>query len=567
MTVFRPYAAIVAALPLAATPAIAAEIHVYAGDNFESAAESLQPGDDLIVHAGTYEHSSRLAIRVRGTANEPVVIRGADGEATPVIALTASGQNVIDIDGASHLTLRDLEITANGIGGADGINMRGTPSDITLENLTIHDISVGINFRSSMSNIVVRRNHIYNTNDTGEGMYVGCHDGSCAVSNSIIENNWIHDTTNADQGDGIEVKRGSHSNIIRDNVIHDTRYPCIILYGTEGNPRNVVERNVMWNCQDAAIQAAADTLFRNNILLPGSGRGFASQPHAGVDTNNIEFVHNTIVGGSPCIYTNGWSGKTNMVFANNAVYCSSGNYSFNGVGGVSLTGNVFAPMPGAVSAADNAEGRSEAQDFMDASQRDLYPTSDSALLSAGHSNFLEGEDFNGTARSGVADAGAYAWTGAVNPGWTIAPGFKGAVAAAPTMTLSADPATVAYQGEATLSWDSSNANGCDASGTWSGTRAVSGNEVTGALTADSTYTLECSGPGGSISRSVTVQVQSSDTGGGGSGGGGSGGSGDNPAASSGGGTLSWLLVWLLLIAASYTPARGYTRVCDRDSVK
>ena len=58
--------------------------------------------------------------------------------------------------------------------GGDGINMSGDPSYITLEDLVIHDISVGINFRSSMHHITVRRNHIYSTNDTGEGMYVGC---------------------------------------------------------------------------------------------------------------------------------------------------------------------------------------------------------------------------------------------------------------------------------------------------------------------------------------------------------------------------------------------------------
>lgn len=421
------------------TPTAAEEIHVHPGDNFEAAAESLQPGDTLIVHAGTYEHSGRLAITVNATEQQPVVVTGADGKAKPVISLTAYGQNVINIDGAHWLTLRNLEITGNGFGGADGVNMHSSPSHITLEGLTIHNVSVGINFRGSMSHVTARRNHIYNTNDTGEGMYVGCHDGSCAVRDSIIEFNWIHDTTNSDQGDGIEIKRGSHSNIIRDNVIHDTKYPCILLYGTDGNPRNIVERNVVWNCADAAMQVAADTVVRNNIFLAGSGRGLASQSHNGVSPNNLEIVHNTIVGGSPCVYASGWSDKSGMVFANNAVYCASGNYSFQGLSGVTVRGNVFEPLPLSVPSSTNAAGRSELQDLVDHAARNVYPTADSALRAVGHPDYVTADDFNGTSRTNGIDAGAYVWTGASNPGWTITPGFKDNVPPGPTLAFSADP--------------------------------------------------------------------------------------------------------------------------------
>jgi len=114
-----------------------------------------------------------------------------------------------------------------------------------------------------MDHITARRNEIYDTNDTGEGMYIGCNDGTCSVHDSLFENNYIHDTLAAEQGDGIEVKKGSYANIVRDNVIHDTHYPCIIAYGTQGNARNVIERNVVWNCAEAGMQVAADAVIRN----------------------------------------------------------------------------------------------------------------------------------------------------------------------------------------------------------------------------------------------------------------------------------------------------------------
>ena len=468
----------------------AATIEIRPGDSFENAAESLQPGDTLIVHAGTYVHSNRTAIVVRGTSQAPVLITGASGEARPVIQLNASGQNVLEIDGATFVTLQGMEITANGISGADGINLRGNPANITMQDLIIHDIAVGINFRSSMTNILVRRNEIYNTSDTGEGLYIGCHDGSCAVSNSIVEYNWIHHTNRSDQGDGIEVKRGSHSNIIRDNVIHDTNYPCILLYGTDGNPRNIVERNVMWNCPDAAIQVAADTILRNNIMIPGNGGGLTSQSHAGVNPANVEFVHNTIIGGNPCIRLSGWDSKPGMVFANNAVYCASNNYSIGGMTGVQIVGNVFLPRPSAFPAAGNSNGRSLQLDFVDSSAMNYYPSSDSPLLGAGNPGRVVADDFNGTARTGAVDAGAYTWVGAGNPGWPVGPGFKGGPAM-PVVMLTADPVVVDYQGSTTLDWTTSNATSCTASGDWAGPKSLIGSEVQRDLVSDKTYTLSC----------------------------------------------------------------------------
>ncbi len=66
---------------------------------------------------------------------------------------------------------------------------------------------------------------------------------------------------------------------------------------------------------------------------------------------------------------------------------------------------------------------------------------------------------------------------------------------APTVTISADPSIVSSGGSTTLTWTSTGATACAASGAWSGTEAVSGTRSTGALSADTTYTLNCNGPG------------------------------------------------------------------------
>jgi hypothetical protein len=77
---------------------------------------------------------------------------------------------------------------------------------------------------------------------------------------------------------------------------------------------------------------------------------------------------------------------------------------------------------------------------------------------------------------------------------------------APTVTLTANPTNVVSGATATLTWSSTNANSCSASGGWSGSRGTSGTEATAALSANATFTLVCNGPGGSGTASVTVTV-------------------------------------------------------------
>jgi hypothetical protein len=77
---------------------------------------------------------------------------------------------------------------------------------------------------------------------------------------------------------------------------------------------------------------------------------------------------------------------------------------------------------------------------------------------------------------------------------------------APTVSLDASPSIVAAGQASILTWSSTNATSCTASGAWSGPRPTSGSENTGALNQTSTYTLTCVGPGGSSSTSSTVTV-------------------------------------------------------------
>ena len=85
----------------------------------------------------------------------PVVVQGAAGEANPSVIRPAGAQaqNTINIEGAEYLTITGLEIGGK---GHDAMNMNADRPFVTLEDLEIHDIDVGVHFRSSLHSSTVR---------------------------------------------------------------------------------------------------------------------------------------------------------------------------------------------------------------------------------------------------------------------------------------------------------------------------------------------------------------------------------------------------------------------------
>jgi len=124
--------------------------------------------------------------------------------------------------------------------------------------------------------------------------------------------------------------------------------------------------------------------------------------------------------------------------------------------------------------------------------------------------------------------------------------------ASPTVSLDANPESVAAGGFSVLSWNTSRADDCEGYGgapSWPGAKPVpASSENAGPLTATTSFGLSCSGPGGADHRDVTVDVQ---------------GAAPAPtpipptpptpapqASSSGGGVFDWLGLALLASAAA-----------------
>jgi len=418
-------------LLVVANTASGAVVEITPNDEIRAAIAALEPGDELVLTEGVYRLSSRFNIQVVGEQDRPIVIRAKAGE-KPIIEMTTSSQNILEVQASRYLILRGLTFR----GGSHGIRLMDSDY-ITIEDNEIYetgDVGISANSGGTYEGLVIRRNHIHHTNATGEGIYLGCSRDACRVLNSVVEYNYIHHTNRASvsQGDGIEVKEGSAGNIIRHNVIHDTKYPGIITYSTAGNgPPNVIEGNLIWNTSDYAIQSAADAIIRNNIVL---GAPIGLQSHENGSPSNHIVVHNTLIVNGSGIDVRNVSGP--VVIANNAVYSSGGTairLISGNLGLVTVVGNVGAGGISGTNSGFTAGGGID-RDFVDghfggAPPIDLFPSVGSALIGAGSPAYATETDFNGTPRKGTADAGAYVFRAEGNPGWKLAAGFKGLSAA------------------------------------------------------------------------------------------------------------------------------------------
>lgn len=86
-------------------------------------------------------------------------------------------------------------------------------------------------------------------------------------------------------------------------------------------------------------------------------------------------------------------------------------------------------------------------------------------------------------------------------------GGGGGSTPAPSITMTFSQPKIAVGQSSTLTWSSTNATSCTASGAWTGAQATSGTATeTAASGGAETYTLTCSGSGGQTTQSTTLAV-------------------------------------------------------------
>ncbi|MFT4624088.1 MAG: hypothetical protein ACI8PZ_002747 [Myxococcota bacterium] len=407
--------------------AFGADIDVYRGDDLWAAVASALPGDTVRVHAGLYTTqqlggSWLRQVELRGTVDAPIVV-----ESVGVVVLEgdpAGSENVVELDG-EHFIWRGFEHRY----GSHGVRLNAV-SDATLEALHVHDTAdVGISANrpgNDYARVRLLRNHVHHTLGTGECFYLGCNDGDCTFHEGEVVGNWCHDTWGSSQGDGIEVKTGSWGNLIADNVVHDTRYPGITMYGTGGMPPNRVVGNAVWATGDNGIQVVGDVELVNNLVLGAGIYGIHIKESQGLRPAALLVAHNTVVGAAEACLKLNETDEADGRIVSNALYCPE-THAIRvaaDTGTLRIARNV---VLGIDEAGGQLPGRSLADDMVSAITRDLYPTPDSPLVDApldDPADALSGEDVWGGLRDALPDVGAWEYVGDKDHRWIPGPDFK-----------------------------------------------------------------------------------------------------------------------------------------------
>lgn len=158
--------------------------------NWQSVLTNLKAGDTAIVHQGTYTTagSGYFQLTLNGSLTSPIIIRGAQNEARPIIKCAQAGanvQNIINIQG-SNFMIKGIAFTRGSRGvrlGPAGTFIFFNPiivafspflvaSNAIFDNIYIYN-TTGTAFSANdvgneYSNITLRNSEITNTNALGK---------------------------------------------------------------------------------------------------------------------------------------------------------------------------------------------------------------------------------------------------------------------------------------------------------------------------------------------------------------------------------------------------------------
>ncbi len=391
-------------------------LSVKPGGDVQTAINALLPGDTLYVAGGIYRMSG-LLVSVSGNSAQSVLISAVPGD-TPVFRDPEATDNCINISDASYVTLQGIEIDSLQP-DIDAIKFidNSKCDHITIRNCSIHNtLGNGINAVGGHNKITLIHNHIHHLNgEAPTAIRIGNTSGA-APNNWVIDNNWIHDIGDSVLaiGDGISLRAGCYSMLVRDNVIYRCGEAGIITYGiggsnSGGTMSSIIEANAIWNTVEG-VGAYRDAIVRNNIVfncqIPVNSYG-----NSGPQVGFVSIYNNTFYSGDSLFLTD-WDSTD--VFANNAVFKIDGIVTSGG----SIYNNTHETAgPGFLVGNPSI-------DLRNPSALDFYPASGSSLIGAGSKTLFSLIDFNTTRRDKDPDIGAYEYMNSTNPGWAIVEGFK-----------------------------------------------------------------------------------------------------------------------------------------------
>lgn len=265
----------------------------------QHAAGVVQPGDTILVRAGSYQGGH---FTTSGTSGQPITLMAYPGEEVSINADNPTTPDGINLEGASymivdgfrvdgrtragvravlceHVTIRNVRADANGVWGI----FTGFCDDLLIENNTTTGSIVehGIYVSNSGDRPVIRGNLIYSNNANGIHMNGDISAGGDGIiSDALVEENIIFDN-GVGGGSGINCD-GVQDSIIRNNLIYNTHASGISLYRI-----------------DAGASATGNKVYNNTVIVASDGRWALNIQDASTGNeirNNIFYSHHSFRG-------------------------------------------------------------------------------------------------------------------------------------------------------------------------------------------------------------------------------------------------------------------------------
>jgi hypothetical protein len=348
----------------------------------QKAANTLQPGDEVLVENGSYAgfHTAR-----NGTPTTPIVFK-ANGNSVVLYQQNSSTSDVINIEGHDYNVIDGFIIQSGGRSGVRVVDARG----VIVRNNIIGPTPMWGIFTGFTPEIQIIDNVCYDA--AGQhGIYVS--NSRDANDNPIVRGNECY----GNYMNGIQFNGDCHSSgdgtivgaIIEDNFVHDNGWKGFSLISLSGS---VIQNNITAN---------------NGTRGAGAGGiHLADEPDCNNPSNDNLVVNNTVY--EPVIagmrMTNG---STNNTFFNNLVIASSTDRTIIDESGGNL-----------IDSSTNLRYASTSGLFVNAGGNDYHLSSSSPAIGGGVATYngrpAPNRDFEGTARpsGGSYDVGADEFLGA-----------------------------------------------------------------------------------------------------------------------------------------------------------
>ncbi|MFI5736638.1 right-handed parallel beta-helix repeat-containing protein [Kribbella sp. NPDC051587] len=364
----------------------------------QAAADASQPGDTILISAGTYQEALKPK---SGASGQEIVYQAAPGARVVLDGnkTLKSGNGLLNLDGKSWLRFDGIVVTKSPTHGVYG----NQANHITFTKCEVSSSSNGGLVLLNSADLVVDGCDIHNNNDKGtsadnEALSIGY------STRFEVRNSHVHDNGE----EGIDVKYSDNAaGVIRNNVVNDNRGPNIYVDSSSGVE---VNGNTSYGAKEstkAGIAVAVETLssskkaqnikILNNVSYRNAGGGISFWKESSGTISGISIINNTIANNPKpgIVGASEVSGSGNVV--RNTIF--AGNAT--GIGGPFTSDHNLTSDPG----------------FVDPGNGDYHLREGSAAIDAGSATGAPAGDRDGVVRpqGNGYDIGAYEGAGDGGP--------------------------------------------------------------------------------------------------------------------------------------------------------